>query len=355
MTAEATPTDGAAPRRASVAASCCGPAASPRSLAAVLAACGDIGDKGEPGRVGFAPTPTDLAKREHRRRRAAAHGDVDRVHDHGRLRHDHQERCADSPTIRRSSTASSRTTRRRPTRLAELTTQFGAEPYECVNAWYMDRVVPPIFENINGDEAKDIPPSDDPARDMLATVNAWESMDGAMYQGMVETMASPELRSETMKIGAMAGRHAAVSAIHATGAPDGYFDPALIGGEEPAAEGRPAAAVRDPDRVRQPGADAARDRRRQLGRHPLHAADRHPRRQLVRLHRPELPGDLSPRRPAEPGRASSSRSALSSFGTEPRTLWGDGESAGWPRRARHVEESRDSTGQGAGESQVGAT
>jgi len=33
----------------------------------------------------------------------------------------------------------------------------------------------------------------------------------------------------------------------------------------------------------------------------------------------------------------------------------DGESAGWPRRARHVEESRDSTGQGAGESQVGAT
>ena len=100
----------------------------------------------------------------------------------------------------------------------------------------MDRVVPPIFENINGDEAKDIPPSDDPARDMLATVNALESMDGAMYQGMVEPMASPELRSEIMKLGAMAGRHAAVTAIHATGAPEGYFNPALIGGEEPAAE-----------------------------------------------------------------------------------------------------------------------
>src|SRR4029453_11323214 len=72
--------------------------------------------------------------------------------------------------------------------LAQLTTEFGAEPYECVNAWYMDRVVPPIFENINGDEANGIPPGDNPARDMLATVQAWESMDGAMYQGMVETM-----------------------------------------------------------------------------------------------------------------------------------------------------------------------
>ncbi len=121
-------------------------------------------------------------------------------------------------------------------RLAELTTDLGAEPYECVNAWYMDRVVPPIFENINGDEAKDIPPSDNPARDMIATVNAWESMDGAMYQSMVPQMASAELRSEIMKIGARAGRHAAVSAIHAAGAPQGWFNPQLIGGTEPAAK-----------------------------------------------------------------------------------------------------------------------
>ncbi len=44
----------------------------------------------------------------------------------------------------------------------------------------------PILELIEGDEAKDIPPSDDPARDSLVVVNGMESMVGAMYQQMVE-------------------------------------------------------------------------------------------------------------------------------------------------------------------------
>jgi hypothetical protein len=185
--------------------------------------------------VGFAPTPTDLAKQNIddgvRLRTATSieytimdvYGTITKS---GALQPDDQA-LVDRLVVNHQAAADT---------LAQLTTEFGAEPYECVNAWYMDRVVPPIFENINGDEAKGIPPSDDPARDMLATVQAWESMDGAMYQGMVETMASAELRSEIMKIGAMAGRHAAVAAIHATGAPAGYFNPTLIGGEEPEAK-----------------------------------------------------------------------------------------------------------------------
>ena len=47
--------------------------------------------------------------------------------------------------------------------VGELVIQAGGEPYDCVNGWYMERIIPQIFENIDGDEAADIPPSDDPA------------------------------------------------------------------------------------------------------------------------------------------------------------------------------------------------
>jgi hypothetical protein len=231
MTAEATPADGPEPRPRLGRRQLLQTGGLAMSFATVLAACGKS-STAEPGRVGFAPTPSDLPRQnidDGVRLRTATSIEYTimdvyaTITKSGALQPDDQA-LVDRLIVDHQAAADT---------LAQLTTEFGAEPYECVNAWYVDRVVPPIFENINGDEAKDIPPSDDPARDMLATVNAWESMDGAMYQGMVETMASAELRSEIMKIGAKAGRHAAVSAIHATGAPQAYFDPALIGGEEP--------------------------------------------------------------------------------------------------------------------------
>ena len=234
MTAEATPTDGAAPRSPIGRRQLLKSGGLAASLAAVVAACG-TSTKGEPGRVGFAPTPTDLAKQnidDGVRLRTATSIEYTILDVYATITKAGALQPADQALVDRlvqDHQAAADT-------LAALTTGIGAEPFECVNAWYMDRVVPPIFENINGDEAKAIEPSDDPARDMMATVYAMEEMDGAMYQGMVETMASPELRSETMKLGAMAGRHAAVTAIHATGAPEGYFNPALIGGEEPVAE-----------------------------------------------------------------------------------------------------------------------
>jgi hypothetical protein len=232
MTADPSPADGAEPRSGIDRRHLLRTGGLVAGLAAVLAACGKSSSNAEPGRVGFAPTPTDLAKQnidDGVRLRTATSIEYtiiyvyDTITKSGVLQGDNQALV--DRLIQDHQAAADR--------LAQLTTENGAEPYECANAWYMDRVVPPIFENIEGDDAKDIPPSDDPARDMLATVNAWESMDGAMYQGMVETMASPVLRSETMAIGAMAGRHAAVSAIHATGAPEAYFDPSLIGGEAP--------------------------------------------------------------------------------------------------------------------------
>ena len=234
MTSEATPAAGPEPRPRVGRRQLLQTGGLAVSLAAVLAACGKS-STAEPGRVGFAPTPSDLPRQnidDGVRLRTASSIEYMIMDVYATITESGALEAADQELVDRlvqDHQAAADT-------LAQLTTQFGAEPYECANAWYMDRVVPPIFENINGDEAKDIPPSDDPARDMLATVNAWETVDGAMYQGMVEQMASAELRSEIMKLGAMAGRHAAVSAIHATGAPQGYFDPVLIGGEAPAAQ-----------------------------------------------------------------------------------------------------------------------
>jgi len=235
VTAEATPTDDAAPRSRMGRRQLLKSGGLAVSLAAVLAACGKSSAKGEPGRVGYAPTPSDLPKQnidDGVRLRTATSIEYTILDVYATITEAGALAPADQTLVDRLVVEHQAAA----DKLAQLTTQFGAEPYECVNAWYMDRVVPPIFENINGDEAKDIPPSDDPARDMIATVNAWESMDGAMYQTMVPQMASAELRSEIMKIGARAGRHAAVSAIHATGAPQGYFNPQLIGGTEPAAK-----------------------------------------------------------------------------------------------------------------------
>jgi hypothetical protein len=56
-------------------------------------------------------------------------------------------------------------------------------------------------------------------------------MAGSMYQGMVETLNSSELRAEVMVLGAQDARHAAVAAIRSTGAPEAYYSPILVGGE----------------------------------------------------------------------------------------------------------------------------
>ena len=62
-------------------------------------------------------------------------------------------------------------------------------------------------------------------------VNGLESMASAMYEQFVETLTEPELRAEVMVLGAQDGRRAAAVAIVATGAPEGYVNPELLGEE----------------------------------------------------------------------------------------------------------------------------
>jgi hypothetical protein len=204
------------------------------SAAAVLAACKKKPEP-EPGRVGFAPTTSDLPQvvvDDGVRLRTTTSIEYMIIDVYGTITKSGVLDVADQQLVDRlvadHKVAAART--------VELTKSVGAEPYECANAWYMDRVVPPIFQHINGDKSQDIPPSDDPARDMMATVNAFESMAGAMYQNFVETLTTPDLRAEVMQLGATSARHAAVSAIHASGAPAAYVNPVILG--KPPAEAK---------------------------------------------------------------------------------------------------------------------
>jgi rubrerythrin len=199
------------------------------SIGALVSACGDE-EEAAPGRVGYAPAATPLPTVEKNDivwlrtatsmeytalevyRRVTEIGGLDARAQEliDRLVEDHTEH-ADV--------------------MAGLTTDAGGEPYECPNAWYMERTVEPIFIPITGDEAEGIAESDDPARDLLAVTNAWESMTGAMYQQMVEMLMAPELRREAMAIGVQEARHAAAVAMLATGVPEGYVSPVLFGEE----------------------------------------------------------------------------------------------------------------------------
>jgi hypothetical protein len=197
------------------------------TLGALVAACSKPA-QGEPGRVGYAPVPTALPTLEvndivYLRTATSIEETILEVYgmitDSGalgaepqamvdRLIEDHQAAALETAT---------------------LTAQAGGEPYECVNAWYMDRVVQPLFDNIAGDEAQDIPPTDQPERDMLVVINGMEQMAASMYQLMVELLVERELRPQVMALGAQAARHGAAIALFVTPPPEGYFDPALLG------------------------------------------------------------------------------------------------------------------------------
>jgi Ferritin-like domain len=196
---------------------------------AVLAACGgDDETESAPGRVGYAPPATPLPTVEKtdavwlRTASSIEHTVLEvyaRTTEMGALETTAQalidrfaEDHADHAEV-----------------LAGLTVDAGGEPYECANAWYMERSVTPIFTQITGSEAENIAPSDDPARDLLTVSNAFESLAAAMYQQMCEVLTEPELRAEVMTIGAEEARQAAAVAMLATGVPDGYISPVLFG------------------------------------------------------------------------------------------------------------------------------
>lgn len=105
-----------------------------------------------------------------------------------------------------------------------LITAAGGAEFRCANPWYMERVIGPTLEAVDG--------TDNLLRDVLNIAYALESVAGASYQLFVRKLDDPELRAAAAAIAADESRHAAAIALAATGSPDGYVDPELTGGEE---------------------------------------------------------------------------------------------------------------------------
>ena len=81
----------------------------------------------------------------------------------------------------------------------------------------------PVIDHIVGatvDEVE-IPPSDDPSRDALATADALETLAAATAQPYIERLADPALRAEVIGAGAAASRRSATAALRATPPPEG--------------------------------------------------------------------------------------------------------------------------------------
>ena len=204
------------------------------SLGAILAACGSS-EEGAPGRVGYAVPITALGPEvidDPVLMRTAQSIEYTILDVYGTIRESNALDGDATSLLERLIEDHTATA----DEVGDLVLQAGGEPYDCVNTWYMERIVPQIFENIEGNPDEGIPPTDDPARDMLAVMDAMESMAASMYQSLVEKLTVPALRAEAMLLGTQAARQSAAVAIASTGAPEAYVSPAVRGEEVEADE-----------------------------------------------------------------------------------------------------------------------
>jgi rubrerythrin len=100
----------------------------------------------------------------------------------------------------------------------QLTTQAGGTPWTCGNPKIDDTIINPVIARITKGAAatagaKAIAASDDPRRDVLNFAHGLESLAGATYQALVALFSDPELRADTMTVGAREARHAALLAL----------------------------------------------------------------------------------------------------------------------------------------------
>lgn len=115
--------------------------------------------------------------------------------------------------------------RRNADEIGGFVVMAGGEPYECANPFAMSRAIEPVLGAIET--------SDDPTRDALNTVSAFETLLGESYQSLVVRLEDASLRSAPSLIGGEAHRHAAFVAMQLN--PDELVHHDLTG-EEPEEE-----------------------------------------------------------------------------------------------------------------------
>jgi hypothetical protein len=99
-----------------------------------------------------------------------------------------------------------------------LTIVAGGTQWTCGNPKFDDVVVQPVLNRIIKGVpatavAAEIPPSDDPLRDILNFAHGLEAMSAATCQSFVVLYSDPSLRASAMTVGANESRHAAMLAF----------------------------------------------------------------------------------------------------------------------------------------------
>jgi hypothetical protein len=198
------------------------------ALAALLTACGG-GSEAAPGRVGFAPEPSELPDEEpddavylrtltslefsiiamYERFEAESGLDGASAAALERFLADHEAAAAD---------------------LSALTVEVGGQPFECPNPWYEARSIQPALAYVFGDDTAEpaIPPSDDIPRDTVSMMHGMEALSTASYLRFVELLSTPELRGASARLGSQSARRAATSALISNPPPTGYVAPSLL-------------------------------------------------------------------------------------------------------------------------------
>lgn len=204
------------------------------AMAALLAACGGD-DGGAPGRVGLAPSVTDLP---------------DEIVDDAVLLRTlqslefsilfvYERLTADAGLDGAAAAALERFTADHTAAAAEFDRLIGTvsgEPFHCPNPWYEARFFDTALANIFGGSNSDgqIPASDDIPRDALALIQALEALSTSSALHFVPKLSTPELRRAVIAHGAQAARRSATATLLINPGPAGYVTEALIladGGE----------------------------------------------------------------------------------------------------------------------------
>jgi hypothetical protein len=218
------------------------------ATAAVIAACGDpAGSAGELGRVGNGePTPTlpegDVNDGVLLRTSASFETSIadayQRMIDEGML-------AVPSATFPELGDQTALVTgfldqhRKAAETYNQLALEAGAaEPFTCGNPRLDSAFIDPIFERVqNGapasDTAKEIPPSDDPTRDMVNLVVTLELLSAATAQGLVPQVSQASYRAEAMRLAARSARQGALMSLKIN--PGAYVSQADLLNANPAA------------------------------------------------------------------------------------------------------------------------
>ncbi len=99
-----------------------------------------------------------------------------------------------------------------------LAQEAGGEAWTCGNPRLDSAFIDPIFERVEKgaaatDVAKEIPPSDDPTRDMINLVVTLELLSTATSQALVPQVTEPSFRAEAMRLAARSSRQAALVSL----------------------------------------------------------------------------------------------------------------------------------------------